>query len=127
MHRGGLETFEQQNGRGYRPGNNTGELEVYNMVTKGSLDTGLWHVLETKAALIRQIMDGSDKVSREITEDYYGSVKELSIDNPLMKEAVELDHAIRKLRSMERGHHSEIAYANLVLHGIPKEIAAAII
>ena len=91
--------IEQQNGRGYRPGNKTGELEIYNMVTKGSLDTGLWQAIETKAASIRQVMDGSDKTTRQIDENYFGSVKELSIDNPLMKEAVELDHSIRKLRS----------------------------
>jgi N12 class adenine-specific DNA methylase len=115
--------IEQQNGRGYRPGNKTGELEIYNMVTKGSLDTGLWHVLETKATSIRQVMDGSDKATRQIEENYYGSVKELSIDNPLMKESVELDHSIRKLRSLERAHCGETAHASRKLQSLPGEIA----
>ena len=86
--------IEQQNGRGYRPGNKTGELLIYNLVTKGVLipDYGM---LQTKADSIRQIMDGSDKFTRQIEENYFSSVKELSIDNNLMKEAVELDHAIK--------------------------------
>jgi hypothetical protein len=58
--------IEQQNGRGYRQGNTTGTLDVYNMVTKGSLDTGLWNVLETKAIAIRQVMDGSDKATQPL-------------------------------------------------------------
>lgn len=117
--------IEQQNGRGYRPGNKTGELEVYNLVTKGSLDTGLWNVLETKANSIRQVMDGSDKNTRQIEENYYGSVKELSIDNDLMKEAVELDHSLRKLRSYERSFNNDIAHAHRRMQSIPEEIKRA--
>ncbi|NLE01614.1 MAG: hypothetical protein GX640_17255 [Fibrobacter sp.] len=104
--------IEQQNGRGYRPGNKTGELLIYNLVTKGSLDTGLWNVLQTKADSIRQIMDGSDKFTRQIEENYFSSVKELSIDNNLMKEAVELDHAIKKLQSQERSFHRDVSTAH---------------
>ena len=113
--------IEQQNGRGYRQGNTTGTLDVYNMVTKGSLDTGLWNVLETKAIAIRQVMDGSDKGTREIEENYYGSVKELSIDNPLMKEAIELDHAIKKLKSLQKGFRNEVASAARQLSLLPSE------
>ena len=113
--------IEQQNGRGYRQGNTTGTLDVYNMVTKGSLDTGLWNVLETKALAIRQVMDGSDKTTREIEENYYGSVKELSIDNPLMKEAIELDHAIKKLKSLQKGFRNEVANAARQLKLLPSE------
>ena len=113
--------IEQQNGRGYRQGNTTGTLDVYNMVTKGSLDTGLWNVLETKAIAIRQVMDGSDKATREIEENYYGSVKELSIDNPLMKEAIELDHAVKKLKSFQKGFRNEVASAARQLSLLPSE------
>ena len=113
--------IEQQNGRGYRQGNTTGTLDVYNMVTKGSLDTGLWNVLETKALAIRQVMDGSDKATREIEENYYGSVKELSIDNPLMKEAIELDHAIKKLKSLQKGFRNEVANAARQLKLLPSD------
>ena len=91
------------------------------MVTKGSLDTGLWNVLETKAIAIRQVMDGSDKATREIEENYYGSVKELSIDNPLMKEAIELDHAIKKLKSLQKGFRNEVANAARQLQLLPSE------
>ncbi|MBN1601966.1 MAG: hypothetical protein JW915_10170 [Chitinispirillaceae bacterium] len=117
--------IEQQNGRGYRPGNKTGELLVYNVVTMGSLDTGRWNVLETKANSIRQVMDGSDKNTREIDENYYGSVKELSIDNPLMKEAIELEQSLKKLRSHERSFNSEIANACRRIQSLPNEIEIA--
>jgi len=117
--------IEQQNGRGYRPGNTTGELLVYNLVTKGSLDTGLWNVLETKANSIRQVMDGSDKSTRQIEENYYGSVKELSIDNAIMKEAVELDHSLRKLKSQERAFNNEISNAHRRVGSLPREISKA--
>jgi len=116
--------IEQQNGRGYRPGNKTGELEVYNLVTKGSLDTGLWNVLDTKAKSIRQVMDGSDKTTREIEDSFYGSVKELSIDNDLMKEAVDLDHSLKKLKSMKKSHESQISHAQRQLSVLPKSIEA---
>ena len=114
--------IEQQNGRGYRPGNKTGELEVYNLVTKGSLDTGLWNVLETKANSIRQVMDGSDKTTRQIEESYFGSVKELSIDNELMKESVELDHSLRKLKSQQRSFVNEVAHSHRMMQALPAEI-----
>jgi len=117
--------IEQQNGRGYRPGNKTGELEIYNLVTKGSLDTGLWNVLETKANSIRQVMDGSDKNTREIDENYYGTVKDLSIDNELMKEAVELDHSLKKLRSYERSFNNDIAHIHRRIQLLPSEIEKA--
>lgn len=117
--------IEQQNGRGYRPGNKTGELEVYNLVTKGSLDTGLWNVLETKANSIRQVMDGTDKNTRNLEEDYYGSVKDLSIDNALMKEAVELDHSLRKLRSQERSFNNETSHIHRKIQMLPLEISQA--
>ena len=64
------------------------------MVTKGSLSMGC-NVLETKALAICR-------------RTHYGSVKELSIDNPLMKEAIELDHAIKKLKSLQKGFRNEL-------------------
>ena len=66
-------------------------------------------------------MDGSDKATREIEENYYGSVKELSIDNPLMKEAIELDHAIKKLKSLQKGFRNEVANAARQLSLLPTE------
>lgn len=115
--------IEQRNGRGFRPGNTTGELEVSNMVTRGSLDTGLWNVLETKAVSIQQVMNGSDKTTRQIDENYYGSVKELAVDDPLMKEVMELDHALKKLRALQRGHNNEVSNAARRLQAMPDDIA----
>jgi hypothetical protein len=67
-------------------------------------------------------MDGSDKSTRQIEENYYGTVKELSIDNPLMKEVVELDHALRKLKSQCKSHGNEVSHAHRMMQSIPAEI-----
>ncbi|MCW8965312.1 MAG: hypothetical protein OQK82_01295 [Candidatus Pacearchaeota archaeon] len=104
------------------PEGEKGTVELYNVVTKGSLDTGLWNVLETKDKSIKQIMQNRDKSTREIEEDYYGSVKELSIDNPLMKEAVELQHDLKKLHSMQNAYNSMVASARRSIQSLPGTI-----
>ncbi|NPV00008.1 MAG: hypothetical protein HPY53_01380 [Brevinematales bacterium] len=102
---------EQENGRALRPGNTNKDIEVYNLVTKGSIDTGLWNILDVKSKAISQIMSGGDNASRDMEEEYYGSVKELSIENPILKEAVELDTSLKKLRHQEKGFLSEKGHA----------------
>jgi len=132
--------IEQRNGRAFRPGNmvvdfdsngngitphsKKGTVLIYNMVTKGSLDTGLWHVLETKNNSIQQIMNCDNNTIRELTEDYYGSVKELSIDNPLMKEAVELNHEIKQLKNQFKAHNAMISEINRKMVQLPKSITS---
>jgi len=114
--------IEQENGRGFRPGNSNEILDVYNLCTKGSIDTGLWNILDVKAKAISQIMSGNDNSSRMMEEEYYGSVKELSIENPILKEAVELETSIKKLRYQEKGFLSEKGHAkskiNQLMNGI---------
>jgi N12 class adenine-specific DNA methylase len=130
--------IEQRNGRGLRPGNTVkdfdeqgncitpegkcGTVHLYNMVTKGSLDTGAWNVLETKSTTINQIMSGQDRSTREIEETYYGSAKELSIDDPLMKESVELSHDLKRLHSMQRSFNDQLSQANRAIIRGPQEI-----
>jgi len=102
--------IEQQNGRGYRSGNQTGEVEIYNLTTKGSLDAGLYAVLETKQKLISQVMGGAADI-RELEEEYYSSVKELSIENEFLKEAITLRQDIKKLQNQEYAHNTGVAQA----------------
>lgn len=114
--------IEQRNGRGVRSGNKTGEVEIFNFVTKGSLDTGIWSVLETKAKAIETIMTGKDQDVRESEEDYFGSAKELSVDNPLMKESMELRNDIKKLEGSKRAFIKQMTRANALVQGLPQSI-----
>lgn len=135
--------IEQRNGRGFRQGNmvddfdengnktnrdgERGTIEIYNMVTKGSLDTGKWDVLTTKAKAITDVMSGGDKFSRDIDEEsgYFESAKEMSIDSPLLKESVQLKQDIKKLELAQRAHISQVSRAKATVELMPKEIEKA--
>lgn len=97
--------IEQRDGRIIRQGNTNKEVTIWRYVTKGSYDTGLWNILETKAKTISQVMAGKHKAMREIEDALnFTSTKILSIENPLIKESVELQEDVRKLRSLEKSH-----------------------
>jgi N12 class adenine-specific DNA methylase/GGDEF domain-containing protein len=102
-----------------------GTVNVVNVVTKGSLDTGLWNVLETKSNSIEQIMSSNDTGLRELEEDFFGSAKDLSIDDPLIKEASDLKLQIKKLTVQERAHDMVVAGAKSDFESIPKHMPKA--
>ena len=131
--------YEQSNGRGVRQGNKVvdfddagkqitpegqlGHVEIYNYVTKGSLDTGIWNMLEVKAKAIKTIMNTKpEDLDDEIEEDYFGSVKELSIEDPVMKEAVTVRQRVKELTTMERVHINDISHKRAEIRAIPERI-----
>jgi N12 class adenine-specific DNA methylase len=131
--------IEQSNGRGIRQGNEVldydengnritpegekGTVEIYNYATKGSLDTGIWGLLETKSKVIKTIMKANpDNLADEIEEEYFGSVKELSIEDPVMKEAVGLRHRVKELQTLEKVHINSVSKAKSELKAIPERI-----
>ncbi len=92
----------QREGRIVRPGNTNKEIEILRLVTKGSLDTFMWQMLEAKAKSINQVMSGNSK-QRTIEEDVdeYAIIKAASSDNPLLKEKVEVDKEVRRLTNLK--------------------------
>lgn len=116
--------IEQSNGRGYRSGNTTGNLQIFNYVTRGSLDTGLWSLLEIKGKAISGVMDGLDKDTRILEEDYFGSVKDLSIEDDIIRECGELNSQINKMKSMRYGFQKEKDSAQYNIRKLPDSIVA---
>ncbi len=113
-----------ENGKRTTPAGELGTVEIYNYVTKGSLDTGIWNMLEVKSKSINTIMDTRpEDLQDEIEEDYFGSVKDLSIEDPIMKEAMTLRHRVKELENLERVHINDISHHKAEIRAIPERIA----
>lgn len=100
---------EQREGRILRQGNMLDEVEIFRYVTKGTYDAYNWSIIETKQKFISQVMSG-DNVGREC-EDVdeavmnYAEMKAISSDNPLIKEKMEVDMEIQKLKMLRDVHN----------------------
>jgi len=89
--------MEQRLGRIDRQGNNWSQVDEVVLVQQGSLDSGLLHLNEIKSGFIGKILSGEDK-SRSIEEESYADMKELSIEDPIMKESMQLKNDIKDLK-----------------------------
>jgi len=89
--------MEQRLGRIDRQGNNWSKIDEVVLVQQGSLDSGLLHLNEIKAGFIGKVLSGENK-SRSIEEEGYADMKELSIEDPLMKESMQLKNDIKDLK-----------------------------
>jgi len=100
---------EQREGRILRQGNMLDEVEIFRYVTKGTFDAYNWSIIETKQKFISQVMSGTN-VGREC-EDVdeavmnYAEMKAISSDNPLIKEKMEVDMEIQKLKMLRDVHN----------------------
>lgn len=96
----------QRHGRIIRQGNQNPEVDISQVVTKGSFDTFMWQTLERKSRFIDQIMRGKLDV-REI-EDVgentlsYAEVKAISSGNPLILEKSKADQELSRLERLNR-------------------------
>ena len=96
----------QRHGRIIRQGNQNPEVDISQVVTKGSFDTFMWQTLERKSRFIDQIMRGKLDV-REI-EDVgentlsYAEVKAISSGNPLILEKSKADQELSRLERLSR-------------------------
>nr|WP_176704916.1 helicase-related protein [Arthrobacter sp.] len=96
----------QRHGRVIRQGNQNPEVDISQVVTKGSFDTFMWQTLERKSRFIDQIMRGKLDV-REI-EDVgentlsYAEVKAISSGNPLILEKSKADQELSRLERLNR-------------------------
>ncbi len=114
----------QREGRIVRPGNTNKEIEILRLVTKGSLDTFMWQMLEAKAKAISQVMSGESKDRILVEEvDDYSIIKAASSDNPLLREKVEVDKEVKRLTALKNAFLQEKYKSQQALKEIPKEIA----
>ena len=101
----------QRNGRIIRQGNMNKEVKVFNYVTEGTFDAYLWQTLENKQRFISQIMTSKSPVRscEDVDEQAlsYAEIKALCAGNPLIKEKMDLDMQVAKLKVLKADHQSQ--------------------
>lgn len=104
-------SIEQREGRGIRQGNENSEVAVYRYVTKGTFDAYSWSLVENKQRFISQVMT-SKSVSRtceDIDEATlsYAEIKAVATGNPLIREKMELDNDVQRLKLLKSSYDSQ--------------------
>ena len=101
----------QRKGRIERRGNNNKKVHVYRYVTEGTFDAYLWQTVENKQKFISQIM--TSKSPMRSCEDVdeaalsYAEIKALCAGDPRIKERMELDVDVSRLKVMKAAHQSK--------------------
>ena len=101
----------QRNGRIIRQGNQNPEVQVYQYVTEGTFDAYLYQTLENKQKFISQIMTSKSPVRScdDVDEQAlsYAEIKALCAGNPLIKEKMDLDIDVARLKVLRADHQSQ--------------------
>ena len=101
----------QRNGRIIRQGNMNKEVKVFNYVTEGTFDSYLYQTLENKQRFISQIMTSKSPMRscEDVDEQAlsYAEIKALCAGNPLIKEKMDLDVQVAKLKVLKADHQSQ--------------------
>ena len=101
----------QRNGRIIRQGNRNKEVQIYNYVTEGTFDAYLYQTLENKQKFISQIMTSKSPVRscEDVDEQAlsYAEIKALCAGNPMIKEKMDLDIEVARLRVLKADHQSQ--------------------
>ena len=101
----------QRNGRIIRQGNMNKEVKVFNYVTERTFDSYLFQTLENKQRFISQIMTSKSPVRScdDVDEQAlsYAEIKALCAGNPLIKEKMDLDVQVAKLKVLKADHQSQ--------------------
>ena len=123
-------SIEQREGRGLRQGNENSEVAVYRYVTKGTFDAYSWSLVENKQRFISQVMT-SKSISRSC-EDIdeatlsYAEIKAVATGNPLIKEKMEVDNEVQRLKMLKASYDSQhYSLQDQFMIKFPKLIAAA--
>ena len=120
--------IEQQEGRILRQGNLNPIVKIFRYVTEGTFDSYSWQVIENKQKFIGQIMTSKSPVrSCEDVDEAaltYAEVKALATGNPYIREKMDLDIQVSKLKLMKVNHTSQKYRLedNIVKH-YPQQIA----
>ncbi len=121
--------IEQQEGRILRQGNLNPKVKIFRYVTEGTFDSYSWQIIENKQKFIGQIMTSKSPVrSCEDMDEAaltYAEVKALATGNPYIREKMDLDVQVSKLKLMKANHTSQIYRLedNITKH-YPRQIAA---
>lgn len=103
--------IEQQEGRILRQGNLNPKVKIFRYVTEGTFDSYSWQLIENKQKFIGQIMTSKSPVrSCEDVDEAaltYAEIKALATGNPYIKEKMDLDIQVSKLKLMKANHTSQ--------------------
>lgn len=121
--------LEQRKGRIARQGNMNETVHVYRYVTENTFDAYLWQTLENKQKFISQIMTSKSPVrsceDADETTLSYAEVKALCAGDPRIKEKMDLDVQVAKLRLLKSSHQSQkYQLEDRLMQYFPREIAA---
>ena len=103
--------IEQQEERILRQGNLNDKVKIFRYVTEGTFDSYSWQLIENKQKFIGQIMTSKSPVRscEDIDEAAlsYAEVKALATGNPYIKEKMDLDIQVSKLKLLKASHTSQ--------------------
>ena len=120
--------LQQREGRIIRQGNENPEVDIYSYVTEGTFDAYLYQLVESKQKFISQIMTSKSPVrsAEDVDEQAlsYAEIKALASGNPMIKEKMDLDIEVSKLKLLKANHLSQkYALEDTISKGFPKQIA----
>lgn len=115
----------QREGRILRRGNENDEVKIYRYIVEGSFDSYSWQILQTKQHFISQFLSGNSTTRsiEDFTNDElnYAQVKALALSEPLMKEYVEKENALRNARLVLRQEIMQKESAKLEIKRVKEE------
>ena len=119
--------LEQRSGRIVRQGNMNPDVQIYRYATEGTFDSYLWQTVENKQKFISQIMTSKSPVRScdDIDEAAlsYAEIKALCAGDPAIKEKMDLDVDVARLRLMKADHQSQqYRLEDRLLKYFPQEI-----
>ena len=122
--------LEQRAGRTVRQGNENPKVGIYRYVTEGTFDAYCWQLVEGKQKFSSQIMTSKSPVRScedvDATALSYAEIKMLAADNPHIKEKMDLDIQVQKLRLLKSNYLSEkYELEDKIIKYYPKAIAQA--
>ena len=119
--------LQQREGRIIRQGNENPEVNIYSYVAEETFDAYLYQLVENKQKFIGQIMTSKSPVrsAEDVDEQAlsYAEIKALATGNPYIKEKMDLDVAVSKLKLLKQNHLSQkYALEDKIIKFYPQEI-----
>ncbi|CQJ60380.1 helicase [Streptococcus agalactiae] len=119
--------LEQRSGRIVRQGNENKEVNIYRYITENTFDAYLWQTIENKQKFISQIMTSKTpvRVAEDVDESSlnYAEIKALATGDPKIKEKMDLDNEVTKLKMLEANYKSNrYRLEDKVVKTYPQEI-----
>lgn len=120
--------LQQREGRIIRQGNENPKVDIYSYVTEGTFDAYLYQLVESKQKFISQIMTSKSPVrsADDVDEQAlsYAEIKALASGNPLIKEKMDLDIEVSKLKLLKSNHlNQRYSLEDAISKTFPKQIA----